>query len=98
MERNKYANITSYVFGILLACTGIVLIALQNKPIGYTLLLCTGVAALLLPNHIRKHWLLLLPPLAILGLVPINTAIDIPPYAGNGDGTGCSCRITLRCH
>lgn len=74
----KFKSSLSFIFGLLLASTGVVLIALQNKPIGFLLLLCVCAVVLLLPRHTQKHWLLLLPPIAILGLVPINTAIDIP--------------------
>lgn len=80
----KFNNSLPYIFGILLASTGVVLIALQNKPIGYIFLFTAAVTALFLPRSIKKHWFLLLLSIATLGLVPINTAIDIPHMAVMG--------------
>lgn len=70
-------SIVSYIVAALLAITGIILIALQNKPVGFSLLLLLALTILLLPSQIKKHWLLIIFSVFILGIIPINTNVDI---------------------
>lgn len=73
----KQKSLVPYIIALLLAITGVVLIALQNQPVGFSLLLLLTLTILLLPSQLKKHWLLIIFPVFILGLIPINTDISI---------------------
>lgn len=60
----------------LLAASGILLIALQLKPYGWSALLICAVSLLITDRPFAKDVLLIVISLAILGITPINTDIS----------------------
>lgn len=70
-------NFAKYLTPAMFAVTAIVLIAMHNRVVGYSLLAITCVVLLLASKSVQKHFYLIAISLAILGLVPINTDISL---------------------
>ncbi len=63
---------------VLLSISGVILIALQIKPLGWALLILTGASLLRADKKFSKDIFLIIVSLGILGITPINTDISVP--------------------
>jgi membrane protease YdiL (CAAX protease family) len=81
-------NISRYVSVIFMAMSAITLIALQLHPTGWILLSLAGASALFADRKFMREIALIIISLAILGLTPINTHIDIEHMLYMGTALG----------
>lgn len=72
----KSAGLQEYLSAGLICASGVVLIGLQSKSLGWLLLLASGLSLLLTYRQFKRDAFLLVIALAILGITPITTEIS----------------------
>lgn len=66
------------VFLVLFSITSIVLIGMQNAPVGFSLFAASALLLIFCQREFRRHMFLLLFGLLVLGITPIGTSTSYP--------------------